>query len=177
QQLLRLGEGARGQDEPERGSFSFPDFKDVHAQAQTLSAVAAFLNSGAILRGDGTEAERVFGGDVTPEYFAVLGVKPELGRVFTSAEDHENAGVVVISHALWQRRFAGNPNVIGQQLNLGNSSVTISGVMPAGFEYPFRSDHQDFWESLNDRPQPGSDQRDNRSYRVIARMKSGVTEG
>jgi putative ABC transport system permease protein len=176
QQLLRLGEGARGGPEPERGSFSFPDYKDVQAQAQSLSAVAAFLSAGAMLSSEGADAERVLGADVAPEYFAVLGVKPEIGRVFTSAEDHENANVVVISHALWQRRFGANPNVIGQQLKMGTSNMTIIGVMPAGFEYPFRSEHQDFWEPLNDRPLPGREQRDNRSYHAIARIKPGLTQ-
>ncbi|HKC63389.1 MAG TPA: ABC transporter permease, partial [Pyrinomonadaceae bacterium] len=176
QQLLRLGEGARRQAAPERDAFSFPDYKDLQAQAQTFTAVAAFLNSGTMLTGDGADAERVFGADVSPEYFAVLGVQPELGRVFTGAEDHENSGVVVISHALWQRRFGGNQNILGQQLKMGNSNATIIGVMPAGFEYPVRADHQDFWEPLNDRPLPGRDVRDDRSYRVIARIKPGFTE-
>ncbi|HVF41692.1 MAG TPA: ABC transporter permease, partial [Pyrinomonadaceae bacterium] len=53
--------------------------------------------------------------------------------------------------------------------------VTVIGVMPEGFEYPFRADRQDFWEPLNDRPAPDREQRDNHSYRVIARMKPGVT--
>src|ERR1051325_2231756 len=86
-QLLRLGEDARGQGATGRGSFSFPEFKDVPAQTQTLSHVAAFVNAGAVLTGDGLEQERVYGADVSPEYFAVLGVEPELGRLFTAEED------------------------------------------------------------------------------------------
>ena len=174
-QLLRLGEGARGQGEPERGSFSFPDYKDVQAQTRTLAHVSAFLNSGTVLTGDGLEQERVYGADVSPEYFDVLGVKPELGRVFTQDEDRPNAGVVVISHGLWQRRLGGRPDVIGQQLRMRNTAATVIGVMPKGFEYPFRADRQDFWEPLNDRPEPDREQRDSHSYRVIARMKPGVT--
>jgi putative ABC transport system permease protein len=174
-QLLTLGEGGRGQEFVERGSFSFPDYKDVKGQTQTLAHVSAFLNSGTLLRGEGQEDERIFGADVTPEFFDVLGVKPQLGRVFTEEENKPNAGVILISNGLWQRRFHGASDVIGKTLKLTASTVTVIGVMPAGFEYPFRSDHQDFWEPLNDRPLPGSDQRDNRSFRVIARMKPGVT--
>ena len=174
-QLLRLGEGGRRLDQAERGSFSLPDYKDLQAQTQTLSCVAAFLNSGTILSSEGAESERVFGADVAPEYFTVLGVTPQLGRIFTHEEDRPNSGVVLISHGLWQRRFAGDKNVIGRSLRMGASSATIIGVMPPGFEYPIRAEHQDFWEPLNDRPLAGSDQRDNRSYRVIARMKPGVT--
>ncbi|HEY6803034.1 MAG TPA: ABC transporter permease [Pyrinomonadaceae bacterium] len=174
-QLVRLGEGGRGQEDVERGSFSFPDFQDLKAQTQTFSHVAAYLNAGAMVYGDGQDSERIFGGDVTAEYFDVLGVKPLLGRTFTAAEDKQDAGVVLISYGLWQRRFNGVADVVGKKIQMGASAPTIIGVMPKGFEYPFRSDHQDFWEPLNDRPLAGSENRDNRSYRVIARMKPGVT--
>jgi putative ABC transport system permease protein len=176
-QLLRLGEGTRGQPLAERGSFSFPDYRDVRAQAQTLAHVAAFWNSGAILTGAGLEEEQLHGADVTPEYFAVLGTRPELGRVLTDEDNHPNAEAVVISHSLWQRRFGGRRDVVGQQLKLGSSTMTVVGVMPAEFEYPFRTPHQDFWEPLDDRPTPAREQRDNHSYNVIARMKPGVTVG
>src|SRR5215213_4580045 len=174
-QLLRLGEGARGGAQPERGSVSYPDYKDVQAQTRTLAHVSAFLNSGAMLTGEGFDQERVYGADVSPEYFDVLGVRPELGRVFTAEEDRPNSGVVVISHSLWQRRFGGRADVLGQQLRMRNAPATVIGVMPSGFEYPFRADRQDFWEPLNDRPLPDREQRDSHGYRVIARMKPGVT--
>jgi putative ABC transport system permease protein len=177
-QLLRLGEGTRGgQGAPERGSFSYPDYKDVQAQTRTLAHVSAYLNSGSMLTDEGLEQERVYGADVPPEYFDVLGVKPQLGRVFTAEEDRPDSGVVVISHGLWQRRFGGRPDVIGQQLRMRSTPATVIGVMPKGFEYPFRADRQDFWEPLNDRPIPDREQRDNHSYYVIGRMKPGVTVG
>ncbi|HYY97460.1 MAG TPA: ABC transporter permease, partial [Pyrinomonadaceae bacterium] len=174
-QLLRLGEDMRGQGAPGRGSFSFPDYRDVQAQAQTLAHVAAFLNAGAVLTDEGLEQERVYGADVSPDYFDVLGVRPELGRAFTREDDHPDSGVVVISHGLWLRRFGGRPDVIGRQLRMGDASATIVGVMPEGFEYPFRADRQQVWWPLNDRPDPDREQRDSHSYRVIARMKPGVT--
>src|ERR1051325_1267537 len=127
-QLLRLGEGARGQRAPERGSFSYPDYKDVQQQSRTLAHVSAFLNSGTMLTGEGLDAERVYGADVAPEYFAVLGVAPALGRVFTVEEDRPNSGVVVISHGLWLRRFGGRRDVIGRQLRMSNTPATIIGV-------------------------------------------------
>ena len=173
--LIRLGQGARGQDAPERGAFSFPDYKDVQAQSRTLAHVSAFLNAGAMLTDEGFDQERVYGADVSPEYFSVLGVEPQLGRVFTAEEDKPNSGVVLISHGLWLRRFGGRRDVIGRQIRMGAASPTIIGVMPEGFEYPFRADRQDFWEPLSDRPIPDRDKRDNHTYRVIARMKPGVT--
>jgi putative ABC transport system permease protein len=174
-QLLRLGEGTRGQPLAERGSFSFPDYRDVRAQARTLAHVAAYLNSGAILTGAGLEEEQVHGADVTPEYFAVLGVQPELGRVLSDDDNHPNADAVVIGHSLWQRRFGGRRDIVGQQLKLGSSTMTVVGVMPEGFQYPFRGYRQDFWEPLDDRPDPAREQRDNRGFNIIARMKPGVT--
>ncbi|MFL6207313.1 MAG: ABC transporter permease [Pyrinomonadaceae bacterium] len=175
ERLVRLGEGTRGA-RPERGVFSFPDYKDVQAQAQTLEAVAGYQGSGGVLTTtDGAEPERVRGANVSADYFKVLGVQPELGRVFTRAEDQPNATVIVISHGLWQRRFGANPQIIGQQLKLGSSSLTVVGVMPAGFEFPFRAQHQDFWEPINDRPTPEREQRDARTLEVIARLKPGVT--
>jgi putative ABC transport system permease protein len=175
ERLVRLGEGPRGQ-RPERGVFSFPDYKDVQAQAQTLEAVAGYQGSGGVLTTtDGTEPERVRGANVAADYFNVLGVQPELGRVFTRAEDQPNATVIVISHSLWQRRFGANPQALGQQLKFGNSIMTVIGVMPAGFEFPFRAEHQDYWEPINDRPTPDREQRDARMLDVIARLKPGVT--
>src|SRR5262249_5863527 len=136
-QLLTVGEGGRGQELSERGSFSFPDYKDLQAQTQTLAHVSAFLNSGTLLRSEGMEDERVFGADVVPEFFDVLGVKPQLGRVFTKEEDKPNAGVVLISNRLWQQRFQSAPDVIGKSLRMTASTVIVIGVMPPGFEYPF----------------------------------------
>ena len=175
ERLVRIGEGTRGQ-QPERGVFSFPDYKDVQTQAQTLESVAGYLSSGTVLTTtDGSEPERLRGADVAADYFTVLGVKPELGRVFTREEDQPNATVVVISHGLWQRRFGANPQVIGQQLKFGSASMTVIGVMPPGFEYPFRAEHQDYWEPLNDRPSPDREARDAHTLPVIARLKPGVT--
>ena len=174
EQLVKLGEGPSA-DHPERGVFSFPDYKDVQAQTQTLEHVAGYLNSGAMLSSDGADAERVLGVGVSPEYFQVLGVKPQLGRTFTSEEDHPQASVVVISYGLWQRRFGGSQQIIGSQLKLGASSMTIIGVMPAGFEFPFRAEHQDFWEPLNDRPTPDREARDARSLNVIGRVRPGIS--
>ena len=172
--LVKLGEGS-SMNHPERGVFSFPDYKDLQTQTQTLEHVAGYLNSGAMLSSDGLDPERVLGADVSSEYFQVLGVKPQRGRTFTREEDHPRASVVVISHGLWQRRFGGSEQVIGKQLKLGTASMTIIGVMPPGFEFPFRTEHQDFWEPLDDRPTPDREVRDARTLNVIGRAWAGVS--
>src|SRR5438034_200819 len=95
EQVLILGEGTRGGRQPERGSLSMPDFKDLQAQSQMLSYVAAYLNSGSFIGGDNGNSERMFGADVSPEYFDVLGAKAEAGRFFTAAENRAKSDVVV----------------------------------------------------------------------------------
>ncbi|HSS19160.1 MAG TPA: ABC transporter permease [Pyrinomonadaceae bacterium] len=172
ERIVKLGSGSAIR--PERGVFSFPDYKDLQAQTQTLESVAGYLSSGSVLSTEVGDAERVLGADVSSEYFQVLGVKPLLGRTFTAEEDHPHASVVVISQGLWQRRFGGSPQVIGASLKLGASTMTVIGVMPAGFEFPVRADGQDYWEPLNDRPTADREQRDARTLEVIGRMRPGV---
>src|SRR6185503_213317 len=111
--------------------------------------------------------------------FSVLRVKPVLGRVFTHDEDKPGAPqVIVLSHSLWQRRFGGDPNIIGREVNIGGKT-TVVGVLPAGFEYPFSEDQQqDFWEPMFSAvwmTKSLREERADRSLPVIARLKPGVT--
>src|SRR6185369_6328180 len=159
-----------------RGAFSVPDFLDIQKSSTTLAHVATFQGTGTITT-DG-EPERLLGAAVSYDYFNVLGVKPELGRAFTADEDKPGAAsVVLISHALWQRRYAGDPNIIGREIDLGGKT-TVVGVMPAGFEFPISDENQDFWEPLF----PASfmtkeirEERANRFLPVIGRLKPGAT--
>jgi putative ABC transport system permease protein len=173
-ELVLVGEGAGG-PETARGTFSFPDFKDLRAQTQTLAAAAGYLRSGTVLTNEGAEPVRLIGTDVSASYFAVLGVRPELGRVFTEEEDQPGASVIVISHRLWQTHYGGRGDILGQQFKSGTRTLTIVGVMPPGFEYPFRAEPQDYWEPLAGVPTPSREQRDAHMLNVIGRIKSGVT--
>src|SRR5690349_5261011 len=113
EQLVRIASEQRNQALDGRGAFSIPDFLDVQKSSSTLAHVATFQGTGTITT-DG-EPERLLGAAVSYDYFNVLGVKPELGRAFTADEDKPGAAsVVLISHALWQRRYAGDPNIIGR---------------------------------------------------------------
>ncbi len=74
---------------------------------------------------------------VTYNYFDVLGRQPLHGRTFTAQEDTPgNNTVVLLSYALWQRRFGGNPNVVGQSINLDSTPMTVVGIMPPDFSFP-----------------------------------------
>ncbi|HEX2100366.1 MAG TPA: ABC transporter permease, partial [Candidatus Synoicihabitans sp.] len=70
---------------------------------------------------------------VTAGFFSVLGVQPELGRVFTPEEDRPGSNVVILSHATWQAQFGGDPAVVGSVVRIDGSPTTIIGVMPASF--------------------------------------------
>ena len=126
----------------------------------------------ASLTGSG-EPEPLLGEQVTHEYFDVLGVRPELGRPFQASEDVPNAPrVVVISHALWQRRFGGDPRILEHSMTLGGEPHQIVGVMPAGFR-PGIIDKADVWRPR--RLNLTNPARGLVVLRVIARLKPGVT--
>ncbi|MGH9970961.1 MAG: ABC transporter permease [Pyrinomonadaceae bacterium] len=113
---------------------SGPEFVDL-AQSGIFERVAAYEAVSRNLTG-GEEPERVPAGKVSTEFFSMLGVEPELGRTIQPEEQGPNgARVLVISHALWQRRFGGERTVLGQKVFLDDEPFTIVGVMPPRFRY------------------------------------------
>jgi predicted permease len=133
--LVRLVQSQRqmGLDAWNLSQASFTALRD---NTHSLEAVAAYSTSGANLTGDG-DPERVSIGTVSADFFNVLGLPPVLGRAFRAGEDTPgNNGVCVISFGFWQRRFAGDPNIIGRSLNLSSTAIEVVGVMPAGFSFP-----------------------------------------
>lgn len=102
---------------------------------QTMDAVAAYTSGGKALNRGG-EPIVVFGGVATPGLFDLLGVKPELGRLFTAQDDRLDAPLVVlISHDLWKDELGGDPGIIGQTIKLSDSHYVVVGVMPPGFHH------------------------------------------
>jgi putative ABC transport system permease protein len=116
---------------------SYPDYKDWREQAQSFQSMAGFAKTTSILTDGSGEPERLPGAVLLGDLFGVLGVEPALGRKFLPEEfDQGKTSVVLISHALWQRRFGGDPNVIGRQITVNANPHTVVGVMPAGFQDP-----------------------------------------
>jgi putative ABC transport system permease protein len=115
------------------GAIPYPNFMDWRKENLTFSAMAVSRPASFALVGAG-EAERVSGQRCTANLFAVLGVKPALGRDFAPGEDAPGvAPVVMISEGLWQRRFGAAPDVVGKSLTVDDRSYTIVGVVPASF--------------------------------------------
>lgn len=128
-------------DRPGKGasSFSYPDYADVREWTETVTAMAAFRRTSATITEE--EPERVRLTLVDPGFVDVLGVRPLLGRGFTPEERVESgATVIVLSHGLWQRRFQGDPSVVGTTISIGRQPFLIVGVMPAGFGFPERTE-------------------------------------
>ncbi len=112
---------------------------ELQAQSGSFSGIGGyspFYTAGDILLSGSGEPERLTGVPVTGTFFPLLGLKPQLGRFFTARECGWKAPkTVVLSHAFWQRRFAGDPEVIGRQLMLDGEPATIIGVLPATFDF------------------------------------------
>ena len=171
----------------EANSFSYPDYHDYRDQTSDVfegGVTANFPLIPASIGGMG-EPERIWGQAVSGNYFSVLGVSPALGRSILPEEDRVvgRDAVVMISHALWMRRFAADPAVIGRAVALNGQRYTVVGVTPAGFTGASRGLIADFWVPLamaeHIMPdlglEPLREHRDNQWLVLNARLKDGVS--
>jgi putative ABC transport system permease protein len=111
-------------------------FAYYRERTQTFESLAAYEGGEFALTGNG-DPEVVPGAIITFNYFNVLGREPLLGRSFTANEDTPgNNNVAVLSYSLWQRRFGGNPNIVGQSINLDSNPTIVVGIMPPDFDFP-----------------------------------------
>lgn len=155
-------------------SFSLPSYDDVSRQARSFEQMAGYRRASGFLFG-GTEPELLSGGKVTANLFPLLGVKPVLGRTFTEREDARGqSAVIVISYSLWQRRFGGDPTIVGRQIRIGADPATVVGVMPEGFKFPVETaERTDYWTPI--RHAPLSEARGAGWIKTVARLRQGVS--
>src|SRR6185503_4650133 len=112
------------------------EVNDYRRESRTLADVAAWDDGQVNLTGDG-EPERVAYGSVTANLFSVLGAAPLKGRVFTAGEDVPNGPkLVILGFGLWQRRYAGEPNIVGRVIHIDGAPYEVVGVMPSDFVLP-----------------------------------------
>jgi predicted permease len=137
------------------------DYFTMREQKRGISEVAAFDNAGVTWTGqDGSH--QLFAAQVTASFFPALGVQPLHGRWFLPQEDQPAATpVAVLSHALWQRRFASDPKVVGATIRINRRPTVVAGIMPRGFDYPSGTD---LWLpiAMNE-----AEQRQRQSMRII----------
>ena len=128
---------------------SYLNYKDYRDRNTVFSGLLAYRFVVASLSHNGVN-ERAWGFDVSGNYFDVLGVKPALGRGFLPEEDQtpDPHPVVILSHACWQKRFAGDPSIIGRKILLNTHPFTVVGVAPAGFVGTEVAFAPEFWVPL-----------------------------
>jgi predicted permease len=173
-------------DDPERVVMVFEDatsigfahntpapanFFDWHDQNHSFVDMAATRGRTRAVTGDGA-AEQLAGFATTSNFFSVLGVHPIIGRTFTEAEDRDDAHVAVISYGLWQRRYAGAPEIINRTILLDGANYQVIGVFPRDFV--FRDRRRDFFIPIHVTPQFRAT-RDSHFLNVVARLKPSVT--
>ncbi len=179
ERLVALSGTARGESGPT--GLSWPDFEDLRKNSTLFDRMFVSKIMGTTLS-LGNRAETLPGSIVSANYFDEIGVRPMLGRGFTSGEDAgSNAHpVVVISYELWQRMFKGDPGIVGKTQRLNGVMHTIVGVAPEGFRGTFVGWAMQFWvpASMEETFEAGGyklQDRDARWVESFARLKPGVT--
>ena len=164
--------GGWGWDRQPVSAFDFIAWRE---QSRSFEDMAASEGGDFALTGGG-EPERLTGMRVSANYFDVLGVSPALGRTFLSDENQSGRNLVVIlSHGLWQRRFASNPQVVGEVVHLNGEGYTVVGVMSSSYRLGVYGGPE-LWTPLvfpAESLLPAA--RGNRSLEVMARLKSGAS--
>jgi predicted permease len=161
---------------------SYLDYRDYRDHLKTVSGLAMFVPL-AMNMGESDRAEKVWGMMVTGDYFDVLGVKAEMGRLFLKEENADKPGgfpVVVISHQLWRTRFHSDPQIAGKTVHLNRQAMTIVGVAPPDFRGTFPGMAFDMWVPAVMQPQLQHldlmlRDRQTRQLYGLARLAPGVT--
>jgi predicted permease len=156
----------------EQWGFSYPEFHDYQRMSRTLGSVAAWTYGGGTVTEPG-EAEYIFGRLISSELFSVLGVPLVEGRGFRPEEEQAGAApVAVISYGLWQRRFGGTKETVGQHFVLDGRSYTVVGIAPAGFRV---DDEADVYTPLGQSTDGRMHDRGAFFIHVLGRLKPDTT--
>jgi putative ABC transport system permease protein len=149
------------------------DFVDWARMNTAFEAMAAMTSASVDLTGNG-EPQRLDAGVVSPAFFDILRVKPQLGRLFRA--DEAIVGKprgVLLTHKAWTTRFGSDPGIVGRPLTLSGSPIEVVGVLPASFEFP--DDALELWAVLQLEGTPQPLPRASHQFTVYARLKPGVT--
>jgi putative ABC transport system permease protein len=184
-QLIAVGmTDSRQKGDTNLNSLSYPDFFDFRDQNRTLASSAVYRDrSFALTSEEGATSLR--GQKVSAEFFDVIGIKPALGRAFVRDDEQGGGGPggfkVIISHDFWLKHYGADPNVLGHTITLDRRPYTVTGVMPAGFQFPISPDPIDFYVTIAedaaspDGSMPTTKQRGNHSLQAVARLRPGAT--
>ncbi len=151
--------------------FSPADFVDLRHEVQSFSGIAAYRGGDFNLK-TGERIESVVGYAVTANLLDLVGARAAEGRIFAAGEDQPgNDQTALISYGFWQRRFGGNPKLLGQTIQVNGRTYSIAGIMPDKFNFPLAAQ---VWIPLALDPQQQTE-RGTLSLTVLGRLKPGVT--
>jgi macrolide transport system ATP-binding/permease protein len=169
----------RGKDDS-MSAFSYPNYRDFRDRNETLSGLLVYRFVPLSLSRSGAN-ERVWGFEVSGNYFDVLGVKAIRGRTFLPEEDKTPLAnpVAVVSYESWQRRFGGDPDLVGKDVLMNNHQFKVIGIAPENFKGTELVYTPEIWlpASMMGWVEPGADWLDDRNTRnffAIGRLKPGV---
>jgi putative ABC transport system permease protein len=156
--------------------FSVPEINDFRGASKTLAGIAEYSPYTLTLLGD-HDAIRIDVGLITGNYFSVMGLSPVLGRSFNAGDDGKGAApVMMLTHDFWQKRFAGDPNVVGKTLRVGGKVVAVVGVLQPAPYFPERIDA--LMNMVNSEHHLSATMITGRTHRMtemIARLAPGAT--
>jgi len=169
-------------DSPFLFSFSYPDFVDFRKQAAPVADLFLYEPNLGGLSAD-NKADQIFFSSVSGNYFSGLGLKPVLGRFILPEEENQpgRQPVLVLGYAYWQKRFGGDPRVLGKQVLVDGKPAMIVGVAPKGFHGTLFPTEMDAYMPLGSGGPPTQvsrnplTDRDTRIYRVVGRLRPGVS--
>ena len=164
---------------PVPNSLSYPDFFDFRAQNHVFDHLVTSHDTNLVLTGVG-QPQQLDGEMVSWDLFPALGITPQLGRGFLQSEETVGTHVVVLSHALWQRQFGGDPRIVGRTITLDRKPYTVLGVAPPGFVFPVNKPNILLWTTIAaDREAPPghpvTEQRGTNMLDALGRLKPGVS--
>jgi putative ABC transport system permease protein len=150
---------------------SIPNFRDWRAQARSFSHMVLWLAWNYDVGAGSGEPERLGAAVITPNLFRALRVAPAAGRLLTDADGSRD---VVIGYGVWQRRFGGDPGIVGKQIALNLVPHTVVGVAPKDFSFPPESTTA-VWVAMPAKDVASATGRDARGHRVAALLAPGAT--
>ncbi|MDE0394840.1 MAG: ABC transporter permease [Gammaproteobacteria bacterium] len=150
--------------------------RDWEAENRVLEELATFDPTTLTLTGGGW-AEQISGARVSSSFFPTLGVAPAFGRAVSAEDERERAAVAVLSHGFWTRRFGGSRDVVGRMLELSDTTLEVVGVMPAHFGIPGETTDLWFPQTLAPEWDEAAERRGTDTWRVVGRLRPGVTLG
>ncbi len=184
ERLVAVGSVVSRSPSHEPRPMSYPDFADLRTRSTLYTEFAAYAHADLTLTGNGVPLH-LQGYSISAQTFALLGVKPALGRDFTYADDVPGGGpngrLLILSDTTWKVRFGGDPAIIGKPVTVNGKSFRVAGVMPPAFQFPIQARTVEAWVPMGisgerDNPEdtPLLYERGSHFLQAIGRLKPGV---